>query len=55
VHRDWSPNGADRFYNLAKSRYFNDNSFFRIVPGFIGQFGMPARPEGRRGLGACHH
>jgi peptidyl-prolyl cis-trans isomerase A (cyclophilin A) len=45
VHRDWSPNGADRFYNLAKSRYFNDNSFFRIVPGFIGQFGMPPDPK----------
>jgi peptidyl-prolyl cis-trans isomerase A (cyclophilin A) len=45
VHRDWSPNGADRFYNLAKNRYFNDNAFFRIVPGFIAQFGMPADPK----------
>jgi peptidyl-prolyl cis-trans isomerase A (cyclophilin A) len=45
VHRDWSPYGADRFYNLAKSRYFNDNSFFRIVPSFIAQFGMPPDPK----------
>jgi peptidyl-prolyl cis-trans isomerase A (cyclophilin A) len=45
VHRDWSPYGADRFYNLARSRYFNDNSFFRIVPGFIAQFGMPPDPK----------
>jgi peptidyl-prolyl cis-trans isomerase A (cyclophilin A) len=45
VHRDWSPNGADRFYNLAKYRYFNDDSFFRIVPGFIAQFGMPPDPK----------
>ena len=45
VHRDWSPNGADRFYNLAKNRYFNENSFFRIVPGFIVQFGMSPDPK----------
>jgi peptidyl-prolyl cis-trans isomerase A (cyclophilin A) len=45
VHRDWSPNGADRFYNLAKSRFFNDNSFFRVLPGFIAQFGMPPDPK----------
>jgi len=45
VHRDWSPNGADRFYNLARSHYFNDNAFFRIVPGFIAQFGMPPDPK----------
>ena len=45
VHRDWSPNGADRFYNLAKYRYFNDNAFFRIVPGFIAQFGMSPDPK----------
>ncbi|HUB80702.1 MAG TPA: peptidylprolyl isomerase [Bryobacteraceae bacterium] len=45
VHRDWSPNGADRFYNLVKYHYFNDASFFRIVPGFIAQFGMAADPK----------
>jgi len=45
VHRDWSPNGADRFYNLVKYRYFNDASFFRIVPGFVAQFGMAADPK----------
>jgi peptidyl-prolyl cis-trans isomerase A (cyclophilin A) len=45
VHRDWSPNGADRFYNLVRNRYFNDNSFFRIVPGFIAQFGMSPDPK----------
>jgi len=45
VHRDWSPNGADRFYNLAKNRYFNDDAFFRIVPSFIAQFGMSPDPK----------
>ena len=45
VHRDWSPIGADRFYNLVKNRYFNDNSFFRIVPNFIAQVGMAPDPK----------
>jgi peptidyl-prolyl cis-trans isomerase A (cyclophilin A) len=45
VHRDWSPNGADRFYNLAKYHYFNDNAFFRVLPGFIVQFGMAPDPK----------
>jgi peptidyl-prolyl cis-trans isomerase A (cyclophilin A) len=45
VHRDWSPLGADRFYNLVKNRFFTDAAFFRYVPGFIVQFGIPAKPE----------
>jgi peptidyl-prolyl cis-trans isomerase A (cyclophilin A) len=45
VHRDWSPNGADRFYNLVKNRFFTGASFFRYVPGFIVQFGIPADPK----------
>jgi peptidyl-prolyl cis-trans isomerase A (cyclophilin A) len=45
VHRAWSPLGADRFYNLVKYKYFNNASFFRIVPNFIVQFGMAADPK----------
>jgi peptidyl-prolyl cis-trans isomerase A (cyclophilin A) len=45
VHRDWSPLGADRFYNLVKNRFFTDASFFRYVPGFVVQFGISAKPE----------
>ena len=44
VHRDWAPLGADRFYNLVKNRFFTDNAFFRVVPNFIVQFGLPADP-----------
>ena len=42
VHRDWAPIGADRFYNLVRNRFFNDSAFFRYVPGFIVQWGLPA-------------
>ena len=44
VHRDWAPNGADRFYNLVKSGYFTGVAFFRVIPGFMAQFGMSPNP-----------
>jgi len=44
VHRDWAPVGADRFYNLVRNGFFTDASFFRVVPNFIVQFGIPASP-----------
>jgi peptidyl-prolyl cis-trans isomerase A (cyclophilin A) len=44
VTRAWSPNGADRFYNLVKAGYFKDIAFFRVVPGFMAQFGMSGDP-----------
>jgi peptidyl-prolyl cis-trans isomerase A (cyclophilin A) len=44
VRRDWSPNGADRFYNLVKSGYFDGVKFFRVIPGFMVQFGMHGDP-----------
>lgn len=45
VHRDWSPYGADRFYNLVKYGFYTNASFFRVISGFMVQFGIPARPE----------
>src|ERR1035438_1295715 len=45
VHRDWAPSGADRFYNLVKNGFFTDASFFRAVPNFMVQFGIPANPK----------
>jgi len=44
VQREWSPLGADRFYNLVQSGYFNEARFFRVVPGFVVQFGLNADP-----------
>jgi peptidyl-prolyl cis-trans isomerase A (cyclophilin A) len=45
VTRDWAPNGADRFYNLVKSGYFNEARFFRVMTGFMAQFGINADPK----------
>jgi peptidyl-prolyl cis-trans isomerase A (cyclophilin A) len=44
VTRSLSPNGADRFYNLVKSGYFKDLAFFRVIPGFMCQFGIHGDP-----------
>jgi peptidyl-prolyl cis-trans isomerase A (cyclophilin A) len=45
VHRDWAPNGADRFYNLVKNGFYNDVRFFRVIEGFMVQFGINGDPN----------
>lgn len=45
VHRDWAPAGADRFYNLVKSGFYNNVRFFRAIPNFMVQFGIHGDPE----------
>lgn len=45
VNRDWSPLGADRFYNLVKNGYFDDVAFFRVIGGFMAQFGIHGDPK----------
>jgi peptidyl-prolyl cis-trans isomerase A (cyclophilin A) len=44
VHRDWAPLGADRFYNLVKNGFYTNASFFRVIDGFMAQFGINANP-----------
>ena len=43
--RSFSPNGADRFYNLVKAGFFTDIAIFRVVPGFMAQFGIHGDPK----------
>jgi len=45
VTRSLAPNGADRFYNLVRSGYFTDVAFFRVIPGFMCQFGIHGDPS----------
>jgi peptidyl-prolyl cis-trans isomerase A (cyclophilin A) len=45
VTRAWAPNGADRFYNLVKNGFFNDVRFFRVISGFMVQFGISGDPS----------
>lgn len=44
VNRDWAPNGADRFYNLVKAGYYQNIAAFRVVDGFMAQFGIHGDP-----------
>jgi peptidyl-prolyl cis-trans isomerase A (cyclophilin A) len=45
VHRDWAPNGADRFYNLVKNGFYDSDRFFRVIEGFMVQFGINGNPK----------
>jgi len=44
VTRAWSPMGADRFYNLVKHHFYDGASLFRVVSGFVVQFGLGPDP-----------
>lgn len=44
ARRAWAPYGADHLHALVAARYFDDSRFFRVVPGFIAQFGIAGDP-----------
>lgn len=45
VHRDWAPHGADRFYNLVRNGFYDGVRFFRVIEGFMAQFGIHGDPR----------
>jgi peptidyl-prolyl cis-trans isomerase A (cyclophilin A) len=45
VKRSWAPRGADRFYNLVNAHFYDGVEFFRVVKGFVVQFGISGSPK----------
>jgi peptidyl-prolyl cis-trans isomerase A (cyclophilin A) len=48
VRREWAPRGADHFYNLVETGFYDNARFFRVVRNFVVQFGIAANPETHR-------
>ncbi|MGH9477349.1 MAG: peptidylprolyl isomerase [Terriglobales bacterium] len=44
VHRAWAPHGADRFYQLLQAHFYQGNAFYRVIPGFVAQWGLSPDP-----------
>jgi peptidyl-prolyl cis-trans isomerase A (cyclophilin A) len=44
VTRRWAPRGADRFYNLVKNHFYDNQPLFRVEPGFVVQWGISMKP-----------
>jgi len=45
VHRAWAPHGADHFYDLVKTGYYDGNRFYRVVRNFVAQWGISGDPN----------
>jgi len=45
AERDWAPRGVDRFYNLVNNGFYDGTCFFRVIAGFMAQFGIHGEPK----------
>jgi len=45
IHRRWAPRGADRFYNLVRAGFYDKQRLFRVIPGFVVQWGISGTPK----------
>lgn len=50
IHREWSPNAADRVWTLTRHGYYDNSPFYRVIPGFVAQFGLGPYPEVNRAV-----
>lgn len=45
VRKEWAPRAAERFYELVEAGYYDEAKFYRVIRGFIAQFGIAADPR----------
>lgn len=48
AQRQWSPRGVDRLHSLLLTRFYDDSRVYRVVPGWVAQFGYPGSPSAQR-------
>src|SRR4051812_16789949 len=44
ARKSWSPMGVSRLHTLVQKKYYDDVRFFRVISGFVAQFGMSGKP-----------
>src|SRR5260370_39894075 len=45
INKEWAPLGAERLFQLVQSGFYDQARFFRVLPGFMVQFGINADPK----------